>query len=101
MGNIAEGVSTIPDGFLDQYPSILEIIKYVSTAKWNQIGVQLELNDVALAGCSDCTEMFQLWIFEKVENATRKKLISALRPIGQNSVALCYESYLNAISMRT
>ena len=95
---MAEGGSTIPDWFLDLQPPILEISTHAKTAEWNQLGVQLQLNDVALAGCHDCTEMYQLWIMEKAENATRRKLISALRAIGQNNVAYNYEQHLKTVS---
>ena len=94
---MAEGASTMRDSLLDQQPPILEITTYARIAEWNCLGVQLELNDVALAGCYDCTSMYQLWIMEKTENATRRKLISALRAIGQNSVAYNYEQHLKII----
>ena len=38
--------------------------------------------------------MYQLWIMEKAENATRRNLLVALRAIGQNNVARKYEEYL-------
>ena len=53
--------------------------------------MQLELNNVALAGCHDCTEIYQLWI---MENTTRRKLIFTLRAIGQNNITHNYEHYL-------
>ena len=96
---MAEGVFAIPDYLLDQQPPILEITTHARTAEWNQLGVQLELNDVALAGCHDYTEMYQLWIMEKAENATRRKLISALRAVGQNNVAYNYEQHLKTVSV--
>ena len=94
-----EGVFAIPDCLLDQQPPILEITTHARTAEWNRLGVQLELNDVALAGCHDYTEMYQLWIMEKAENATRRKLISALRAVGQNNVAYNYEQNLKTVSV--
>ena len=97
---MARGVCAIPNWVLDQQPSILEVTTHARTAKWNQLGVQLELNKVALAECHDCTEMYQLWIMEKAENATRRKLIFTLRAIGQNNIIHNYEHYLkrNCIS---
>ena len=91
---MAEGASTIPDQVLDQQPPILEIATHAETAEWKHLGVQLELRDVALAGCRNCIETYQLWIMEKAENATRRKLISALRAIRQNNVAYSYEQHL-------
>ena len=79
---------------MDQQPHILEIATHARTSEWNRLGVQLELNDVDLAECSDCTKMYQFWIQKKAENATRKKLISALRTIEENNVAYKYEQHL-------
>ena len=84
---------------MDQQPPILEIDTHARTAEWNRLGVQLELNDVDLAGCRNCTEMYQLWIMEKAENATRRKLISALRSIKQNNVAYIYEQHLKTVAL--
>ena len=60
--------------------------------------MQLRLNDVALAGCHDCTEMYQLWIIKKHENAIRKKLIFPLRAIQQNNLAHKDEYRLKTVS---
>ena len=101
LGNIVEGgvyVSTIPDQLLDQQPPILEITTHARTAEWNQLGVQLGLDGVDLAGCHDCTRMYQLWIQEKADNATRRNLIPALRAIRQNDVAQKYEDHLKTVS---
>ena len=89
------GVTSLDD-LLDEQPPILELITHAKTAQWNPLGVMLKLNDVALAGCHDCTSMYQLWIMEKAGNATRRNLITALRAIGQNNVAFEYEKYLKA-----
>ena len=83
---------------MDQQPPIKEIITHARTAEWNQLGVQLELTDVDLGGCHDCTMMYQLWIQEKAENATRRNLITALRTIKQNNVAKKYEDHLKTVS---
>ena len=84
----------LPDQLVDQQPPILEITTYARTTEWCKLGIQLQLSDVALAECHDCIEMYQLWIMEKAENATRRQLISALRAIRQNNVAHKYEDYL-------
>ena len=100
LGNIAEGavhVSTLPDQLLDQQPPILEITTHARTAEWNQLGVQLGLDGVRLNGCCDSTSMYQLWIMEKAENATRRNLITALRAIGQNNVVKEYKDHLKKI----
>ena len=83
---------------MDQQPPILEITTHARTAEWNQLGVQLGLDGVDLAGCHDYTRMYQLWIQEKADNATRRNLISALRAIRQNDVAKRYKDYLKTVS---
>ena len=101
LGNIVEGavhVPTLPDYLLDQQPPILELILYARTAEWNQLGVKLGLDSVALAGCDDYTSMYQLWIMQRAREATRKSLLDALRAIKQNNVAKNYEDYLKTVS---
>ena len=82
------------DQLLDQQPLTQEITTYAKTAEWNQLGVKLQLDSVALAGCRDCTSMYQLWIMEKAGEATRKSLLDALKAIGQNDIARKYKEYL-------
>ena len=92
LGNIV--VFTLPDDSLDQQPTIKEIVTHAEIAKWNKLGVILELNSVALAGCNDCTSMYQLWIQEKGHDATRRNLLVALKDIREKNVADNYEKYL-------
>ena len=79
---------------LDQQPKLKEITEFARTAKWYQLGVQLELDDVDLAGCTDIARVYQLWIQQKAQDATRRNLLTALRAIKQNNVACQYEQYL-------
>ena len=79
---------------MDGQPTIKEIVTHAQTAKWNKLGVALELNSIALAGCHDCTHMYLLWIQEKGHNATRRNLLVALKDIRENNVAIHYEHYL-------
>ena len=58
--------------------SIYTLATYAETAKWNKLGVKLELNSVALAECHDCTRMYQLRIEEKAKGATRRSLLYEL-----------------------
>ena len=81
---------------MDQQLTIQEITAHARTAEHNQLGVTLQLDSVKLAGCHDYTSMYQLWIMEKAENATRRNLLVALRAIGQNNVARKYQEYLEA-----
>ena len=82
---------------MNQQPSILELTTYARTAKWNQLGVQLQLDSVDLAGCHDCTSMYQLWIMQKAREATRRSLLVALKAIKQNDVERIYEDYLKTM----
>ena len=82
---------------MDQQPGLKELITHARTAQWNLLGVQLELDSVSLAGCTDFTSTYQLWIQEKAEMATRRNLLSALRSIRENNVARKYENYLRTL----
>ena len=91
---VEEHVSTSLEILLDQQPNLVELITHARTAQWYQLGVELELDSVDLDGCTDLTRMYELWIQQKAEMATRRNLLSALRSIGQNNVARKYEDYL-------
>ena len=80
---------------MDQQPTILEVTKHARTAEWYQLGVQLGLDSVALAGCRDCISMYHLWFLEKAREATRRNLLNALRAITQNVAS--YEDYLKTL----
>ena len=90
-------ISTLSDQLLDQQPTLLELATYAKTTKWNQLEVKLELSSVDLAGCHDCTSMYQLWIMKKGREATRRSLLDALRAIRQNNIADAYEDYLKTM----
>ena len=92
-----EHVSKSFQMLLDQQPDIRELITHARTARWNLLGVQLNLDSVNLSGCTDLTTMYELWIEEKAEIATRRNLLFALRSIRENSVALVYENYLRTL----
>ena len=85
------------DQLLDQQPSLKELASNAKTAKWYELGIQLELNGVDLAGCTDFTRMCQLWIEEKAEKATRRNLLNALEAIRQNNVVREYTEYLRQL----
>ena len=85
------------DQLLDQQPPIQEITTHARTEKWNELGTQLHLDSVNLAECHSLTSMYQLWIQEKADKATRKSLLDALRAIKQNTVARIYEDYLKTM----
>ena len=82
---------------LDQQPTIQEITTHARTEKWNELGTQLQLDSVNLAECHSLTSMYQLWIQEKADKATRRSLLDALRSIKQNNVARIYEDYLKTM----
>ena len=89
-----ECLSTSLEILLDQQPDLKELTTHARTAQWNLLGVELELDSVDLRGCTDVTSMYQLWIKEKANVATRRNLLTALRSIRDNNVAWKYESYL-------
>ena len=100
LGNIVEGgvlVSTLPDQLLNQQPPIIELTTHARTSEYNQLGVILQLDSVNLAKCHDYTSMYQLWLEEKAQNATRRSLLDALTTIGLNDVASTYKDYLKTI----
>ena len=92
-------VSTSFDELLIQQPPILEIATHAGTAKWNHLGITLGLDEQGLAECCDYIRMYQLWIEEKAEAATRGNLLDALRDIGQNNVAHKYEEYVKSMTV--
>ena len=89
-----ERVSKSLQIILNQQPSLRELITHARTAEWFMLGILLELDSVDLAECTDLTRMYQLWIQQKAEMATRSNLLTALRSLGQNTVARVYENYL-------
>ena len=80
--------------YLAEQPSLKELTTHAKTSKWRLLGVQLELDNEDLRECTDLTSVYQLWIEEKAEMATRNNLLIALRSIKQNNVARKYENYL-------
>ena len=94
-GNVS---STSLDQLLDEQPPLIELINNAKTAEWFSLGIQLELDKVKLNGCkSDLSRVYDLWIQEKAENATRRNLLNALKAIGQNDVARRYKEYLETL----
>ena len=91
---VEEHVSTSLEMLLDQQPSLMEITEHARTAQWNLLGVKLELDSVDLAGCTDLTSVYQLWIKEKAKMATRRNLLTALQSIRDNNAAWKYEDFL-------
>ena len=89
-----EGVSKSLQIILDQQPDLKELTTHAKTAQWYLLGVQLQLDSVDLAECTDLTSVYQLWIQEKANMATWGNLLTALRSIRQNNVAQTYENYL-------
>ena len=81
---------------MDQQAPIKEVANNAATAEYNLFGVTQQLDSVKLARCHDCTAVYQLWIMEKAENATRRNLLDTLKAIGQNDVARKYEDYLKS-----
>ena len=94
-GNVS---STSLDQLLNTQPPRIELINNANTAEVFRLGTLLELDNVRLNECrGDLSRVYDLWIQEKAQNATRKKLLEALRVIGQNDVAYRYEEYLKSL----
>ena len=53
-----ERVSTSLQTLLDQQPDLKELTEHARTARWYQLGVQLELDSVDLRGCTDIAGMY-------------------------------------------
>ena len=92
-----ERESTSLEVLLDQQPDLKELTTHARTAKWNLLGVQLELDSIDLDGCADLTSMYRLWIQEKAGLATRRNLLTALQSIRENDVAWKYKNYLRTL----
>ena len=75
-------------------PELYELNKYVRIANWDDLGIELKLDNVRLAGCKNHTDVYKLWLNEKSMQATRRNLIDALRAIKQNRVVDEYITYL-------
>ena len=98
LGSIGEEhVSKSFQILLDQQPDLKELTTHARTANWHLLGVQLELDSVDLAECTDLTTMYELWINEKAEMATRRNLLIALRSIRETNVTWTYENYLRTL----
>ena len=79
---------------MDTKPDIHEINTYARTEKWNDLGIELKLNDQDRRGCKNCAELYDLWLEEKGRHATRRNFIAALRAIRLNKVADDYVAHL-------
>ena len=89
----------LPVQILDTIPEISELTNHARTAKWDELGIQLKLDDVDRKQCNDCATLYQLWLDEKGRHATRRMLLAALRSIRQNAVADKYVAHLQTITM--
>ena len=51
----------------------------------------------SIAGCHDCTRMYELWLQKKAEKATKRKLLEALMDITLNDVAKKYKEHIEKV----
>ena len=88
---------------LDQQCELKELCNHARTAKWYELGIQLELSDVDLdniqnnpAQSDKITAMYKLWINKKGQDATHQKLINALKSdsVEGTNVGQKYEEWL-------
>ena len=94
-GNMAE--NTLSDEILDDKPTPDELTTHARTADWNELGIKLGLDSVNLGGCHGYADMYQSWLKEKGDGATRRVLINALRDKLLNNVADDYVKYLKKL----
>ena len=90
---------SLPVQILDTIPEISELTNYARTAKWDELGIQLKLDDVDRKQCKGCAAMYDLWLQEKGRDATRKMLLAALRAIRLNAIANIYVAHLQTITV--
>ena len=92
-----ESVSSL-NQLLKSQPPLLEVTTHARTEKVFLLGTQLQLDKVNLKGCKDdLCRMYDLWIQEKAENATRGNLLDALRAIQKKDVARIYEAHVKTM----
>ena len=89
--------NTLPNYILDGSPGIDELTTHARTAKWNELGIKLGLDNVDLDKCNGYDSMYQLWLQEKGDSATRRSLINALRIKKLNKVADDYVKFLRTM----
>ena len=97
------GVFSLPSSLLNDVPPLREICNYARTARWYELGIELELDSVDLENIrtdptvtDNLLRMYQVWRDKKARTATRRQLLKALRTdfVGQNKVAESYEQEL-------
>ena len=88
---------------LDQQCELKELCNNARTAKWYELGIQLDINHVDLdmikndpSQTDKLTAMYKLWINKKGRDATHRKLINALKSdyVGETNVGQKYEEWL-------
>ena len=91
------------DSNLISKPTLAELENNVRTNKWEEVGVQLGLDDTSLEAIrsenhtiNDCRRrMFRLWLYSH-PNPTRKQLLDVLKKksVAEFQIASAYEHYL-------
>ena len=89
--------NTLSDEILDDKPTIDELTTHARTADWNELGIKLGLDSVNLGGCHGYADMYQLWLQQKGDGATRIVLIKALKEKLLTNVADDYVKYLKKL----
>ena len=104
---MAEGggtpASTPPDYILDEVPPLDEIVEHAITDCCIELGTMLQLDIEDLSNVKTesslsrkISAVYQMWLDKKGNDATRRRLLVALRTkhVGQNRVADSYEEEL-------
>ena len=87
---------------LDEVPKLHEVCNCVRTARWYELGIQLQLNTVELDEIRDSAVtdklscMYNVWLNKKGNAATRRSLLTALQTehVGQKRIADEYKDKL-------
>lgn len=102
---MAEGSTpaSLPDSILDEVPPLHEVVEYARTNRSHELGEMLELDieDLSnvrtdLSVSKKMSAVSNMWLDEKGKDATRKRLLDALRTkhVGKRSIAEKYEEKL-------
>ena len=93
-----DSTPSIQKHIMDSNPDIKELTDHVTTAKWKDLGIQLDIKGRILAECNTCTEMYLKWLAIKPKReTTRRNLIAALKKIDEIRLADDYMEHLGTM----
>ena len=93
-----DSTPSIQKHIMDSNPDIKELTDHATTAKWKDLGIQLDIKGRILAECNTCTEMYLKWLAIKPKReTTRRNLIAALKKIDEIRLADDYMEHLGTM----